>query len=106
MLVIGGSASMPGAVLLAGLAVLRVGAGKLQLAINRSVAPTLAVAVPQALVVPLDENADGTIDGGRGCARRPAGHRSTAGPGLRGRRVVEGCDGLAARGATVDQAAV
>lgn len=68
VLVIGGSTSMPGAVLLAGLAALRVGAGKLQLAVSRSVAPTLAVAVPEALVVPLDEMDDGTIDG-RSAAR-------------------------------------
>lgn len=68
VLVIGGSTSMPGAVLLAGLAALRVGAGKLQLAVSRSVAPTLAVAVPEALVVALDEMGDGTIDG-RSAAR-------------------------------------
>lgn len=75
VLVIGGSTSMPGAVLLAGLAALRVGAGKLQLAVSRSVAPTLAVAVPEALVVPLDEMGDGTIDGesaGRALAERAA----------------------------------
>lgn len=75
VLVIGGSASMPGAVLLAGIAALRVGAGKLQLAISRSVASTLAVAVPEALVVPLDEHDDGTIDGpsaGRALAERAA----------------------------------
>lgn len=63
VLVIGGSSSVPGAVLLAGLAALRTGAGKLQMATSRSVAPTLAVAVPEALVVALDEDGEGAIDG-------------------------------------------
>lgn len=64
VLVIGGSSSVPGAILLAGLAALRTGAGKLQMATSRSVAPTLAVAVPEALVVALDEDDEGAIEGG------------------------------------------
>ncbi len=63
VLVVGGSSSVPGAVLLAGVAALRVGAGKLKLATVGSVAHALAVAVPEALVLSLDEEADGTIDG-------------------------------------------
>ena len=61
VLVVGGSASVPGAVLLAGTAALRVGAGKLQLATARSVAPGLALAMPEALVLGLDEDADGNL---------------------------------------------
>lgn len=63
VVVIGGSSSVPGAILLAGVAALRTGAGKLQLATSRSVAPALAVAVPEALVVPLDEDDEGAILG-------------------------------------------
>lgn len=59
VLVIAGSAEMPGAALLAGTAALRAGAGKLQFAIPRSVAPHLAVAMPEARVVPTAETADG-----------------------------------------------
>lgn len=61
VLVIGGSASVPGGVLLAGTAALRVGAGKLQLATARTVAPGLALAMPEALVVALDEDDDGAL---------------------------------------------
>ena len=72
ILVLGGSREVPGAVLLAGEAALRVGAGKLQLATARSVAPGLALAVPEALVVPLDEDDDGNLlpDAGKALAER------------------------------------
>lgn len=50
VLVAGGSPSTPGAVMLAGLAALRVGAGVLALAVARSVAPHVAVAVPESAV--------------------------------------------------------
>lgn len=60
VLAIGGCTEMPGALLLAGVAALRAGAGKLQLAIGASVAPLLALAIPEALVMGLDE-ADGAI---------------------------------------------
>jgi hydroxyethylthiazole kinase-like uncharacterized protein yjeF len=66
VLVIGGSASVPGGVLLAGTAALRVGAGKLQLATARTVAPGLALAMPEALVVALDEDGDGALLGSAG----------------------------------------
>ena len=51
---IGGTAATPGAVLLAGTAALRVGAGRLQLATDATVAAPLAVALPEALVVAYD----------------------------------------------------
>lgn len=54
LLIVGGAASTPGAALLAGVAALRVGAGVLALAVEQSVAPVLAVAVPEASVLGLD----------------------------------------------------
>ena len=60
LLVLGGSASTPGAALLAGEAGLRAGAGKLVVATARSVAPASGVAVPEARVVGLPED-DGSI---------------------------------------------
>lgn len=66
VLVVGGAARSPGAALLAGVAALRAGAGRLQLAVARSAAPAMSVAVPEALVVPLDETGPaGSIDPGR-----------------------------------------
>ena len=62
LLVLGGTASTPGAVLLAGEAALRAGAGKLQVATAAPVAAALAVAVPEALVAPLGTDHDGNID--------------------------------------------
>jgi hydroxyethylthiazole kinase-like uncharacterized protein yjeF len=64
VLVLGGTASTPGAVLLAGEAVLRAGGGKLQIATAEPVAAALAVAVPEALVVPLRTDGKGHIDTG------------------------------------------
>jgi ADP-dependent NAD(P)H-hydrate dehydratase len=52
-LVVGGAARTPGAVMLAGLAALRAGAGKLQMAVAGPAAVPLAIAVPEALVAPL-----------------------------------------------------
>ena len=54
---VAGSAQVPGAVLLAGVAALRAGAGKLQLATVRDRRGRLALAVPEALVVALPEAA-------------------------------------------------
>ncbi len=60
-LIVGGSALTPGAVVLASIGALRSGVGKVQVATAASVAAALAVAVPEALVVGLDEDADGHI---------------------------------------------
>ena len=57
VLVVGGSAATPGAVLLAGVAALRVGAGRLQVATSPETATALAVALPEAMVVGYDEAA-------------------------------------------------
>ena len=59
--VLGGSAEIPGAVLLAGTAALRAGAGKLLVATARSVAAPLAIALPEARVIGLAETAAGGL---------------------------------------------
>lgn len=61
VLVIGGAVEMPGALILAGTAALRAGAGKLQLATSRSVAPLVATAVLEARVFGVPESAGGGI---------------------------------------------
>ena len=53
MLVIGGSPTTPGAVVLAGLAALRMGAGRLQIAVDSTAATAVAVSVPEAKVIPI-----------------------------------------------------
>lgn len=63
VLVIGGSRETPGGVLLAGIAALRVGAGRLQLATAASVSTALAIAVPEARVIGLAENSAGAVCG-------------------------------------------
>nr|WP_253866382.1 NAD(P)H-hydrate dehydratase [Micromonospora sp. WMMA2032] len=66
VLVVGGSRFTPGAVLLAGVAALRAGAGVLQLAAAESTAAALSIQVPEALVVGLPENRDGAVRGDPG----------------------------------------
>lgn len=61
VLVVGGSRETPGAVVLAGEASLRVGAGKLQVGTASSVARDVAVQVPEALVRGLAESDAGEI---------------------------------------------
>jgi hydroxyethylthiazole kinase-like uncharacterized protein yjeF len=61
-LVVGGAASTPGAVLLAGLAALRVGAGRLQLATVPETAAALGVAVPEAMVMGLQDDELGQVE--------------------------------------------
>ena len=60
VLVVGGAPRSPGAAILAGTAALRVGAGRLTLAVADSVAPHVAVAMPECAVIPLQES-NGTI---------------------------------------------
>lgn len=61
VLVIGGSPVTVGAVLLAGLAALRMGAGRLQLATEAASRPHLGIAVPEALVLGLDADEEGGL---------------------------------------------
>src|SRR3954465_4838190 len=63
VLVVGGSRFTPGAVLLAGTAALRAGAGRLQLATHDDNAPALSIAVPEARVVGLPATPSGSVDG-------------------------------------------
>jgi hydroxyethylthiazole kinase-like uncharacterized protein yjeF len=62
LLVVGGSREVPGAALLAGLAGMRAGAGKLQIATGASVAIALGVAIPEARVIGLEETKDGCLE--------------------------------------------
>lgn len=61
VVVVGGTTGTPGAVLLAGEAALRVGAGKLAMAVPEAVAAPLAVAVPEAMVTGLAATREGGI---------------------------------------------
>lgn len=61
LLVIAGSRELAGAALLAGIGGLRAGAGKLQIATAESISVQLAVAVPEARVIPLKETEEGCI---------------------------------------------
>ncbi len=64
VLVVGGAPEMPGAVVLAANAALRAGAGKLQIATCGSIAPFVALAVPEALVLALPETKRGGLASG------------------------------------------
>jgi ADP-dependent NAD(P)H-hydrate dehydratase len=61
--VVGGARGTPGAAMLAGVAALRVGAGRLTLAVAESAATAVAVAVPESGVKPLPETAGGSVRG-------------------------------------------
>ncbi len=87
MLVVGGEVSLPGAVVLAGIAALRAGAGKLQIATCRSIAPLVGIAVPESLSLGLDETADGNISAGSASALSDLIAKADAlliGPGMKG----------------------
>ncbi|HET7654702.1 MAG TPA: NAD(P)H-hydrate dehydratase [Acidimicrobiales bacterium] len=60
--IVGGSDVTPGAVLLAGIAALRAGAGKLRIATAPSAASAVAVAVPEALVSG-DDDVERVVEG-------------------------------------------
>ncbi len=61
ILVIAGSREVPGAALLAATSAMRAGAGRLRIATVESVAPQIAVAMPEAMVIGLAEHRDGTV---------------------------------------------
>jgi len=84
-LVIGGAAEVPGALLLAGIAALRAGAGKLQVAAPASTSVALGVAIPEARVFSLPEISGGHLE--RQAGQRAADYANGAdavlvGPGL------------------------
>ena len=61
VLIVGGSAEMPGAAILSATAALRAGAGKLRIATARSIAPLIAASVPEARVFALPETKSGAL---------------------------------------------
>lgn len=85
VVVVGGSVSTPGAVLLAGLAALRAGAGKLQILTVEATAVALGVAVPEAAVAGLPAAPDGSLSPDAADEVVSRSERATAvliGPGL------------------------
>lgn len=87
VLLIGGSAEIPGSLLLAATAAMRAGAGKLTLATAARVAPSLALAMPEARVLALDEGADGGFAASAADAVAELASRMHAivlGPGMQG----------------------
>lgn len=62
ILAVAGSREIPGAAILAGVAALRAGAGKLQICTAASVALQLGIAVPEAMVIGLPELEGGGLD--------------------------------------------
>ncbi|HEX8305587.1 MAG TPA: NAD(P)H-hydrate dehydratase [Jatrophihabitans sp.] len=85
VLVIGGARTAPGAVMLAGLAALRVGAGVLTLAVAESVAGPVAAAVPESAVLWLPQTPTGSVAGSAAESIRSALDTAAAiliGPGL------------------------
>jgi ADP-dependent NAD(P)H-hydrate dehydratase len=88
VLVVGGAVSTPGALLLAGLAALRAGAGRLSMATVQETAVALAVALPEAAVQGLPAGPGGSLSGA--CAEQVAEACAGAdavvlGPGLLGK---------------------
>ncbi len=63
ILIIAGSREVPGASLLAARAAMRAGAGKLRIATVESIAPHVAVAMPEAMVIGVPEHRDGGFAG-------------------------------------------
>jgi len=61
LLVVGGSRELAGAAYLPGIGALRAGAGKLQIATAASVSVQLAVAVPEARVIGIEETEEGCL---------------------------------------------
>ena len=66
VLIVAGSVEMPGAALLAAVAALRAGAGKLTIAAPAGIAQGLAFAVPEARVVGLPQSRSGALLSARG----------------------------------------
>ncbi len=92
ILVIAGSRDVPGAALLTALSAMRAGAGRLQIATVDSVAPNLAMAMPEALVAGLAQGRDGGFAPStvKLLAERAAkADAVVAGPGLQRGKVAE-----------------
>ena len=61
LLAVAGSRQLPGAAILAGIAALRTGAGKLQIATANSVSAAIGVTVPEARVIGHEETGEGCL---------------------------------------------
>jgi ADP-dependent NAD(P)H-hydrate dehydratase len=61
VLIVGGSRELPGAVLLAGVAAMRAGAGRARLGVARSTAVAVGTAFPEARVIGLPETRNGEL---------------------------------------------
>ena len=112
VLVVGGSEQVPGAVILAAVAALRAGAGKLQIATSRSVAPYVATQVPEARVIGLSQTRSGELAKSSCRAIHAEVERADAvliGPGMfdgrAGMELVEHCLSGGTRAALVIDAA-
>lgn len=85
VLILGGSREMPGAVILAAVAALRAGAGKLTVATGNSVAQLVALAIPESRVLGLAENEAGGLTADAAARLGPLADRIDAvliGPGM------------------------
>jgi hydroxyethylthiazole kinase-like uncharacterized protein yjeF len=85
VLILGGSREMPGAIILAAVAALRAGAGKLTVATGNSVAQLVALAIPESRVLGLAENEAGGFTVEAVAALDPLADRINAiliGPGM------------------------
>ncbi|HEX3467925.1 MAG TPA: NAD(P)H-hydrate dehydratase [Candidatus Elarobacter sp.] len=83
--VVAGAPQMPGAAVLCATATLRAGAGKLQIGTCASIAGLVGCAVPESLVVALDETRSGAISRGSAATiveHANAGDALVIGPGL------------------------
>ena len=92
VLVVAGSLEVPGAALLAGTAALRVGAGRVQLVVPRTLAPILAVAFPEACVIGAAQTRAGELS--TSCTQQlrkqlVACRALLVGPGMRSAAVAE-----------------
>jgi hydroxyethylthiazole kinase-like uncharacterized protein yjeF len=85
ILIIAGSREVPGAALLAATAAMRAGAGKLRIATVESIAPHVAMAMPEAKVIALPEHRDGGFAGSaveQIADEAPDADAIVAGPGM------------------------
>ncbi|WP_341996919.1 NAD(P)H-hydrate dehydratase [Microbacterium sp. LWH7-1.2] len=81
VVVVGGSRTSPGAVLLAGESALRVGAGRVALAVPQSIDAQVGIALPEAGILALPDDADAPLDGKLG-ERVAAADAVLIGPGF------------------------
>ena len=91
-MVIGGAADVPGALVLSGIAALRVGAGKLRLAGPRSAMTAIGVTVPEARVIGLPETGEGVLDRRSGSRAADVANAEAIliGPGMLNEEAIRG----------------